>query len=129
MENKKEKSKKMNPIWIVLVFAILIAVIICKANIAAANNEYKLEEIYQRYSNDVDSGSQALLNHSGFKGLSQAEKVSQMGKLLAIYEQTGIIENLYYAADSYMYTFTYNIEPIVGALGGVSLKNWDPYMN
>jgi hypothetical protein len=129
MKNEKEETKKMNPLWVVLVFIVLIITVLCKITIAAKGNEYKLEAIYQEFNSDVDSGTQALLNHSGFKVLSQSEKVAQMGKLLAIYEQTGAISNLYYVGDSYMYTFTYNTEPIAGALGGVSLKEWNPYMN
>ena len=126
---KEEQSKKMNPIWVILVFAILALTVVCKINITAKNNEFKIESIYQQYTKDVDSATQELMNQQGFMKLSQADKVKEMGKLLAIYEELGVITNLFYAGESYMYTFTYNTEPIVGALGGVSLKEWNPYMN
>ena len=126
---KKVENKKINPIWVVLVFVILIGVIIFKIGTSTKASKYELEAIYQMYSKDVDSGIFALLNHTGFKELTKAEQVSEMGKLLATYEQTGVITNLYYSGENYMYTFTYNQEPIVGALGGVSLKVWDPYIN
>ena len=126
---KNEEVKKMNPIWVVLVFVILAFTIICKVNITNKNNEFQIEAIYQQHSKDVDAGVQKLLSHQGFTGLSQENKVKEMGKLLDIYIQVGVITNLYYTEDSYMYTFTYNTEPIVGALGGVSVKVWDPYMN
>lgn len=129
MKSKQEEGKKMNPMWVILVFVILALTIICKIYIADKNSQFKLESIYQQYSKDVDAGVTELLNHQGFKGLSQDAKVKEMGKLLDIYFQIGVITNLYYTADSYMYTFTYNTEPIVGALGGVSLKEWNPYMN
>ena len=129
MKKKEIESKKMNPIWVVLVFVVLAVVIIYKINVTNKANTYKLEEIYQAHSKDVDSATQELLNHPGFEGLSKADKVADMGKLLAIYEQTGVITNVFYSGDDHMYTFTYNLEPITGALGGVSLKEWNPYMN
>ncbi len=126
---KKKETKKMNPIWVILVFVVLAIVVIYKINITNKSNTYKLEEIYQAHSKDVDSATQELLNHPGFSGLSKAKQVTDMGKLLAIYEQTGVITNVFYSGDDYMYTFTYNLEPISGALGGVSLKEWNPFMN
>ncbi|MBR6688853.1 MAG: hypothetical protein IKL68_02425 [Clostridia bacterium] len=130
MKAKKEReNKKMNPIWVILVFVILAIVVVYKLGINNENNKYKLEAIYQEYNNEVDSGTTTLLNHPGFERLSKIEQVSEMGKLLAMYEQKGVIVNLYYSEDSYMYTFQYNTGSISGALGGVSLKAWDPYMN
>ncbi len=129
MKKKETESKKMNPIWVIIVFVILAVVVVYKINITNENNTYKLENIYQAHSRDVDSATQELLNHPGFSGLSKSEQVTDMGKLLAIYEQTGVIANLFYSGENYMYTFTYNLEPIAGALGGVSLKEWNPYMN
>ena len=45
MKSKQEEGKKMNPIWVILVFVILALTIICKIYIADKNSQFKLESI------------------------------------------------------------------------------------
>lgn len=133
METKKNKKltkdKKINPLLVILVFIILIVVVAKNGIERTQSYEYSIEKIYQENSSDVDAGVQVLMNHNGFEKLSSENKISEMGKLLTIYEQTRIIANLHFSEDTAMYTFTYNTGSISGALGGVSLKEWNAYMN
>ena len=64
-----------------------------------------------------------------FNKMNEANQIEEMKNLLKIYEKNKIIKNLHYDDSSKMFTFVYNYGEIKGALGGVSLKIWDPMMN
>lgn len=64
-----------------------------------------------------------------FNKMNEASQIKEIENLLKMYENNAIIKNLHYDNENKMFSFIYNSGEIEGALGGVSLKKWDPMMN
>lgn len=119
-----------------IVLIIVIIVIICcgvgfiifNNKTSLSNNEFE-KSMYNKYVSDIDGGVGALRNSEEFKSMNKDEQIKSMGRLLDLYESSGIIKNVYYDKDSEMYTFQYSNGEIDGALGGVMLKEFNPMLN
>lgn len=119
------KNKK-----IIIIVIVLILVVTCIIGLKSIKGTSQIaENAYNMFSGDVDAGSGYLLESEEFDTMNQTSKIEEMGKLLNLYQSNGLIGNLYYDKSSEMYTFTYGKGNIEGALGGVSLKEWNPMMN
>lgn len=120
-------KKTILSLFLIVVIAIIISgyFIYNKEN-KSDSNFYT--EIYSNY-NDVDDGVKVLINSKEYKMMSEDEKVTMMKQFLKLYESAGIISNLYYDSNNKLYSFTYSNGELDGALGGVSLKEFDPMLN
>ena len=116
--------KKKNILFIILGF-VLFFIVFTFAYFIYNNSNSQVNSMYSKYSNDVDSGISEFMETTYFKSLSDSNKVRTMKKLLVKYTLSGQIKNVYYNEDNMMYSFQYKD----GILGGVMLKDFDPYMN
>ena len=116
-------------IFIGIILIAMLAVITLIHKDTEKQNADIINKIYNMYHEEVDGGVQYFMNSKEYTNMSKDEKIHNMDDLLSIYEEYGIIKNLYYDESSLMYTFVYNHGDIQGALGGVSLRDWNPMMN
>ena len=80
---------------------------------------------YQNNKNDVNQGIKECTNSKEFKELNEKEQINCMRDLLNEYLNTNKIKDLSYDEDGMLFSFKYEN----GYLGGVKLKDFDPYMN
>lgn len=100
-----------------------------KNEVAYTESNSKIDEIYNKYKNDVDSGTEYFMESEYYNEMSEDNQIEEMNNLLKKYEKNKIIKNLNYDKESKLFSFIYNYGEIKGALGGVSLKVWHPMMN
>lgn len=121
--------KKKNIIIGIVIFIVIIAIIF----IISKNNNIEdssiVNEFYSQYKEDVDGGVESFRESETFNKMNEANQIKEMENLLKIYENNTIIKNLHYDNENKMFSFIYNSGKIKGALGGVSLKKWNPMMN
>lgn len=120
------KEKIFISFLIIAIATIIGAYFIYNKDNKSDSNFYK--EIYSNYS-DVDDGVVALMNSKEYKRMNENGQIKIMEQFLKIYESAGIIRNLHYESNDKLYTFTYSSGELNGALGGVSLKEFDPMLN
>lgn len=114
-------------VMFIIVIIVLIFIIYKKdTNIDENGIAY---EIYSQYKENVDGGVEFFIKSETFNKMDKITQIEEMEKLLKIYENNRIIKNLYCDSESKFFSFTYNSGEIKGALGGVSLKEWEPMMN
>lgn len=119
-----------NKILIIGIIVITLVIVLVFNVIKNNNMESSIaKEFYNQYKEDVDDGSESFRDSETFNKMNEANQIEEMKNLLKIYEKNKIIKNLHYDDSSKMFTFVYNYGEIKGALGGVSLKIWDPMMN
>jgi len=117
---------------LILGIVIFILVIVLIFIVRKTNNEFNSDiakEFYSQYKEDVDSGVELFRKSEAFDKLSEANQIKEMSDLLKLYENNKVIKNLYYDNENKLFSFIYNYGDIKGALGGVSLKTWDPMLN
>lgn len=120
------KNKKII-IGVVILTLVMIVSIVTLKNVQ--ETKVIVDIAYNMFSGDVDAGSSYLLDSEIFESMSKSDKIEKTGELLNLYQNEGLINNLYYDETGEMYTFTYGDGDIEGAFGGVSLKEWNPMMN
>lgn len=110
----------------ILIFIVLIGIVlIVKKN----NDNIIVSEFYSQYKEDVDSGVESFMGSETFNKMNEANQIKEINNLLKMYQNDGVIKNLYYDSSNKLYSFEYNYGETKGALGGVSLKDMDPMMN
>lgn len=114
-------------ICIILIAVLAVVMLINKNTPKQIRN--MTDEIYHMYPDYVDDGVNYFMSSDGYNKMSKEKQVKFAGELLKLYQDNGVIRNLYYDESNLMYTFTYNTGNIKGSLGGVMLKKWDPMMN
>lgn len=124
---KKKNIIICSIIFIIILIIVLIFIISTKnSNIDTSSIVY---EFYSQYKEDVDSGVEFFRKSETFNKMNETNQIKEMKNLLKLYENNGIIKNLYYNNENKLFSFIYNFGEIKGALGGVSLKKWNPMMN
>ena len=123
--------KKKNIIIVIVILMVIIALIFI---ISKKNNNIDdssiVYEFYSQYKEDVDGGVESFRESENFNKMNEANQIKEMENLLKMYENNAIIKNLHYDDnENKMFSFIYNSGEIKGALGGVSLKEWNPIMN
>lgn len=122
--------KKKNIIIVIVILMVIIALIFI---ISKKNNNIDdssiVYEFYSQYKEDIDGGVESFRGSETFNKMNEANQIKEMENLLKIYENNTIIKNLHYDNENKMFSFIYNSGEIKGALGGVSLKKWNPMMN
>ena len=104
------------------IYILLLVILLCVIIFGIYSNSNKKENDHQ---DDVDTGTQELMKSQEYKEMSEVEQIEIIGNLLGLYETSGAIKNLYYDSNDKLYSFMYEN----GALGGVSLKPFDPMLN
>lgn len=122
-------NKKNIIIGIVILMVIIALIYIFSKKNNNINDSSIGYEYYSQYKDDVDSGVEAFRESETFNKMDETNQIKEMENLLKIYENSRVIRNLYYDKENKMFSFIYNDEEIKGALGGVSIKKWDPMMN
>ena len=112
----------------IILIAVLVAILLTNNDISNQSSDIS-NEVYSMYPDDVDGAVQYFMNRKEYKNINKDKQAQEIGDLLKLYQKNSIIKNLYYDEATPMYTFIYNTGDIKGALGGVSLKTWDPMMN
>ena len=117
------------------IYILLLVILLCVIIFGIYSNSNKKEndsyndklclEVYENHQDDVDTGTQELMKSQEYKEMSEVEQIEIIGNLLGLYETSGAIKNLYYDSNDKLYSFMYEN----GALGGVSLKPFDPMLN
>lgn len=82
-------------------------------------------DAYKRNKDNVDRGVKECLELDQFKSLDENEQIDCMFNLLKKYEDTSKIKNLKYDENAKLFSFKNKN----GYLGGVRLKDFDPYLN
>lgn len=122
--------KKKNIIILLFIFVLIIVAVFV---FVQKNNNSEdidvLNKYYSQYKKDVDAGVGAFMASESFNNLSEGNQIKEIENLLKLYENNGIIKNLHYDNENKLFSFVYNSGITNGALGGVSLKKWDPMMN
>ncbi len=118
------RKKILIGVIFLLILMILAIVVICKDNSSDIVNE-----AYNKYLKDVDSGVSYLMQIEEFKEMDENSQIKEIKDLLKKYQNAMIIKNLHYDSTNKLYSFQYNYGELKGSLGGVSLKKWDPMMN
>lgn len=113
----------------ITIFIIGIGVIFLVRKNDNINHNGKVNQYYSQYQQDVDSGIGAFMESDAFKNMEEANQIEEMNHLLKMYENNGIIKDLYYDEQHKLFSFVYNYGEMKEVLGGVSLKTWDPMMN
>lgn len=117
------KNKKIIIGIFTLTFVMIVSIVILKN---AQETKMIVDNTYNMFSGDVDTGVGYLFESKEYGRMKQSSKIEKMGELLNLYQNNGIIENLYYDESSEAYTF---LEVKTGGLSVVSLKEFDPMMN
>lgn len=113
----------------IAIFIIVIGVIFFVGKNDIIDYNGTVNQFYSQYKEDVDSGTGAFMESDAFKNMDEANQIEEMNHLLKMYENSGIIKDLYYDDQHKMFSFVYNYGEMKEVLGGVSLKIWDPMMN
>ena len=122
--------KKKNIIILILIFfMVIVAGIICVQKLNNSEDLSILNKFYSQHKKDVDAAVEAFMASESFNNLSEDDQIKEMERLLRLYENDGIIKSLHYDNGNKLFSFVYSSGIINGALGGVSLKKWDPMMN
>ena len=119
MLQKESKYKK-----IAVTMLSIIAIIVCYICLNNQKDNFIIN-IYKMYKSDVDSGIAYLMNSEEFKSMTDDKKADCMKHLLEQYQSSREIKNVYYDANTKIYTFEYKN----GVLGGVMLEDFDPNLN
>lgn len=121
--------KNKNIIIGIVTFIVIISLIFIISRNNNIDDSSIVNEFYSQYKEDVDGGVEFFIESETFNKMNEETQIKEMENLLKVYESNGIIENLHYDNENKLFSFTYNSGEIKGALGGVSLKEWDPMMN
>lgn len=116
---------------IISVLVVAIAIIVGAGLIYGLGNKSDgnfYTEIYNSYS-DIDDGIKVLMGSEEYEAMAMDEKVTTVEKFLKLYEASGKIRDLHYDSDNKLYSFAYSGGDLDGALGGVSLKEFDLMFN
>lgn len=118
---------------ILIIGIIILAIVIGIVLIIRKNNKIgttsMVNEIYSQYKEEVDYGVESFMKSEAFHKMNETSQIIEIDNLLKMYENNGIIKNLYYDEENKFFSFTYNTGEMKEALGGVSLKTWDPMLN
>lgn len=112
----------MKKIIIGLLLLGLIGILVVNVKEEKISN---VNRIYSEYKNNVDGGIEKLLNSDEYINETYEKKVESVLKLLKLYEESGLVNYIYFDEDSSMYTFQYQD----GILGGIKLKEFDHNLN
>lgn len=109
--------KRKNTILIIVVSTVVLLVGIILIVLTQGN---KMTE-----NESVDSAIDKLINSVEYKQMPNNQKKEECEKLLNSLKDQGKIKYFSYSESSMLYSFEYSD----GVLGGIMIKEWDPYMN
>lgn len=121
--------KKRIIIGIVICIVIISLIFIINKKNNNIDDSSIVYKFYSQYKEDVDSGVKSFRESETFNKMNEANQINEIENLLKIYENNGIIKNLYYNNENKLFSFIYNSGEIKGTLGGVSLKKWNSMLN
>ncbi len=113
----------------IIIFIIVVGIVFIVGKNDNIDYNGTVSRFYSQYREDVGSGTGALMESETFKNMDEANQIEEMNHLLKMYENNGIIKDLYYDDPNMLFSFVYNYGEMKEVLGGVSLKTWDPMMN
>lgn len=109
--------KRKNTILIIVISTIILLATIILIVLTQGNKMTKNESI--------DYAIDKLTNSEEYKQMSDNQKKEECEKLLNRLKDQGKIKYFSYSESSMLYSFEYSD----GVLGGIMIKEWDPYMN
>ncbi len=113
----------------IIIFIIVIGIVFIVRRNSNFDNNIILSEFYSQNKENVDDAVESFMESESFKNMSETNQIKEINNLLKIYEKNSVIKNLNYDDENKLFSYIYNYGEIKGALGGVSLKKWNPMMN